>query len=414
MRGVKGKLMPKNIKRIFCLVAVFTVALVAPEIRAQMTGDASAGSSSGSMGSSGSSSTTSSNPGFTNKSDLIGAVAPPFDIVDVLRMQRVGLQDEVIVNALRSRYHPLILTDEERNTLKTHGVSDRVIVALEDPYGIGIQNVRTNMQAAEAAEAPPVAQTAKQAEDADPHKPTLKTRPPAGNPDSSGQGGQVYVGQSNPSQEPINVSPSSAGNSNPPQDSMKVAAAPPAGGSPATQNSAPTNEASLDIPHAPVTNIAPQPVMKVVSKPIGPGVYLRHGSDWERVDEEPVFWRHHGDKDQAIDGSVLRPESATQTYPGGSDFLIITTHETSAIQYELVRFKSDADKRTFKPAPSGEVYNAGGGDLVHFDPQQLGPSSWLVSIHDVAPGEYGFLPPVTSQVHSTTNLATTLYTFRVK
>lgn len=409
--------MPKNIKRLFCLVAVLAVALAAPAIRAQTTGDtSSAGGSSGGYGSSSSSSATSANPGFANKSDLIGAVAPPFDIEDVLRMHRVGLQDEVVVNALRSRYHPLILTDDERKTLKTAGVSDRVIVALEDPYGIGIQNVRTNMQAAEAAVAPPVAQTPKQAEDADPHKPTLKTRPPASNPDASVQGGQVYVGQSNPPQEPINVSPGSSGisNPNPSQDSTKSAAAPLAGGSPTTQNSASANEASLDIPHAPVTKIAPQPVMKVVSKPIGPGIYLRHGSDWERVDEEPVFWRHHGDNDKEIEGSVLRPESATQTYPGGSDFLIITTHDTSAIQYELVRFKSEQDKRTVKPAPSGEVYNAGGGDLVHFDPQQLGPSSWLVSLHDVAPGEYGFLPPVTSQVHSTTNLATTLYTFRVK
>lgn len=402
--------MPKNIKYLLCLIAVLTSALAVPAILAQTTGDISGGGASSGLGSSSGSSTNSSSPGFTNKSDLIGAIAPPFDIVDVLRMHRVGLQDEVIVNQLRSRYHPLILTDDERKTLKTAGISDRVIVALEDPYGIGIENVRTNMQAAEATGASPVAQTAKQAEDADPHKPILKTRPSAVNQDASDQGGQVYVGQSNPPQEPILATPET------PAVAGGSPVAPVAtGGSPATQNSAQTNEvASLDIPPAPVTNIAPQPVMKVVSTPIGPGVYLRHGSDWERVDEEPVFWRHHGDKDQVIDGSVLRPESATQTYPGGSDFLIITTHETSAIQYELVRFKSEADKRTFKPAPSGEVYNSGGGDLVNFNPQQLGPSSWLVSIHDVSPGEYGFLPPVTSQVHSTTNLATTLYTFRVK
>jgi hypothetical protein len=290
------------------------------------------------------------------------------------------------------------LKDDERKTLKDAGVSDRVIVALEDPYGIGIANVRENLKASEAV-APPVAQTPKQAEDADPHKPTLKTRPVPEKPNDPA-GGQVYVGQSNPPEDTVRTVSSQATGT--------------AHSGALSTNGANHGEANLDIGHASVTSVPPQPVTKVVSKPLKAGVYLRHGSDWERVDEEPVYWHHHGDKDKDVEGSVLRPLSATQTYPGGSDFLIITTHGTSAIQYELARLKTDEDKRTFKPAPAGQVYNTGGGDLVHFDPLKLGPSSWLVSLHDVPPGEYGFLPPVTTEVHSTTNLATTLYTFRVK
>ncbi len=389
--------MHKNFNRLFCAIAVFAVVFTGTEGYAQvMGGGMSAESTTGSgTGGTGGQNGMTASPEFRDKSDLNGAIVPPFDLEDVLRMHRVGLQDEVIVNALRKRYHPLILTDENRKTLKSDGVSDRVVVAIEDPYGIGIKNVCENMRAAEG-EAPPVAQTARQAEAVDPHRPMLKTRTASNNQGTSVEGAEVY-----------------SGTSSPPPDSTIAVASEPSDVAPAP-NPALGAEAKLDISKPPLTGIPPKPVMKVVSKPIGPGVYLRHGSDWERVDEEPVYWRHHGDNDKDIEGSVLRPQSATQTYPGGSDFLIITTKETSVIQYELMHLKADEDKRTFKPAPARQVYNNGGGDLVRFDPLQLGPSSWLISIRDVPPGEYGFLPPVTSQVHSTTNLATTLYTFRVK
>lgn len=384
----KKENMQRHFKRLFCLIAISAIAFQVSPSRAQMTGGATTGAMAGNggTGTSGGANGMQASPGFTNKSDLISAIAPPFDVDDVLRMHRVGLQDEVIVNALRLRYHPLILTGEEKTRLKNAGVSERVIDAMEDPYGIGLANVRANMEAAEGA--PPVAETARQAWEANPHRPKLHTRP------SQNVGGHVYVGQSHPPSEPI-LSGSDAANSS---------SAPASGFA----------ESKLDLSTSPATRVLPEPVMKVVSKPIGPGVYLRHGSAWERVDEEPVYWHHHIESDKDIEGSVLRPQSATQAYPGGSDFLFITANGTSAIQYELVRLKQDVDKRTFRPAPAGQVYNAGGGDLVQFNPQQLGPSSWLVSLRGVSPGEYGFLPPVTSQVHSTTNLATTLYSFRVK
>jgi hypothetical protein len=328
--------------------------------------------------------------GFQNPDDKLTAVAPPFDVEDVLRMHRVGLQDEVIDNALRTRYHPLVLTDAERSVLKGAGISDRVIVAIEDPYGIGIQNVRSNMAAANS-EAPPVAQTEKQAREADPKTPKL-TRRSESNSVGSGSG-DVYVGQSHPDSltDIGNDGGKSSANAGAPASSM----------------------ASLDLRNTPVTHVPPEPTTKIVSQPIGPGVYMRHGSEWERVGGEPIYWNHHGDRN--IEGSILRPESSSQTYPGGTDFLVITAAGTSAIQYQFVRLHANDVRRTFVPAPAGGVYTAGGGvDLIRFDPQQLGPSSWLISLHDVAAGEYGLLPPVTSQIHSTTNQSTTLFTFRIK
>lgn len=377
--------MQRVFKSRYCLFAVLTVLIGTTANYAQtanmgtsqsMTGNSQLGTTGGNQNNTG---------GYLDPADALTAVAPPFDVVDVLRMHRVGLQDEVIVNALRSRYHPLVLTDSERTALRTAGVSDRVIVAIEDPYGIGIQNVRANMAAANS-EAPPVAQTEKQALEADPKTPKLVRRSESSNVGSGS--GDVYVGQSHPDSSPGIRNDSEKSNAN-------------------------TGTTSLDVSNATVTHIPPEPTTRIVKQPIGPGVYMRHGSEWERVGGEPIYWHHHGDR--SIEGSILRPESSTQTYPGGTDFLVITEDGTSAIQYQFLHLHEDDVRRTFRPATAGGVYTAGGGgDLMLFDPQQLGPSSWLISLHDVPAGEYGLLPPVTAQVHSTTNLSTTLYTFRIK
>ncbi len=376
----------------YCLCAAFVVSVGTTSIYGQMPSMGMSQSMPGNsqMGTGTPGIGQNNSGGYQNPDDALTAVAPPFDVEDVLRMHRVGLQDDVITNALRTRYQPLILKDAERSALKAGGVSERVIVAIEDPYGIGIQNVRANIATANS-EAPPLAQTAQQARDADPKTPKLIKR------SESSESGDVYVGQSHPQSSMDTGSDRDKPNDN--NGNADVAAG---------------STSSLALNAAPATHIPPEPTTRIVSRPIGPGVYLRHGSEWERVGGEPIYWNHpHGDK--SIEGSILRPSSSTQTYPGGTDFLVITADGTSAIQYQLVRLHSNDVRRTFTPASAGGVYTAAGaGDLMRFDPQRLGSSSWLISLHDVPIGEYGLLPPVTTKVHSTTNLSTMLYTFRIK
>jgi len=69
--------------------------------------------------------------------DDISAVAPPFDVEDVLRMHRVGLQDEVIIQALRARFHPMTLSADDLELLTKNSVSPTVISVMEDPFRDG-------------------------------------------------------------------------------------------------------------------------------------------------------------------------------------------------------------------------------------------------------------------------------------
>ena len=339
----------------------------------------SGGSMSGMGGGFGSSqqSSTGDSGASKNSADAITAVAPPYDVDDVLRMHRAGLQDEVIVNALRGRYHPLVLNGTDRLRLKDHGVSEIVVSAMEDPYGIGLENVR-----ASAAATPGVTPSIL------PKKAEPVQAPLARKPD--------LVLHKWPKSEPTPAADTADTNSHPESDSVATSLA--------------------DLEHVRISTSPVPPTTMNVTKPSGPGVYMCHGSTWQRVAPEPIFWSHSkGEATKHIEGYVLRPQSSTMALDGGGEFLVIVSGNTSVIQYQLVRMRSKNGRREFHPANSGAVYTSGGaGDLVRFDPERLGPSSWLVSLRNLPTGDYGFLPPSLSVLHSTTDLASSIYTFHAK
>jgi hypothetical protein len=318
----------------------------------------------------------------TASADAITGIAPPYDVDDVLRMHRVGLQDEVIINALRGRYHPLVLTDEERNKLHTHGVSEEVVYALEDPYDIGIENVRSAAKVA-AGDGPQVAPR----QPAQEKTPSLKRR-----------------SEDKPAIEPTAASKVKAPS---PGTTEEGVSHPPADNVPLT--------AKLDIPNS-QRSAAPPPTRMVVNHPSDPGVYIRRRSAWERIEAEPIAWSHKkDDPTKNVEGTVPKVVSSTVTFPGEGDFLVIVKANTSVIQYQLLHLHEKDGNRVFKPAKSGATYTtAGVGDLMSFNPERLGPSSWLVSLRELPAGDYGFLPPIDSQLKSTTDLSSTLYTFHLK
>jgi hypothetical protein len=83
----------------------------------------------------------------------------------------------------------------------------------------------------------------------------------------------------------------------------------------------------------------------------------------------------------------------------------VTPEGVSVVQYQLVRINSKHTGREFHAAL--------GREAVAYNPQKLGATVWLVSLHDLPRGDYGFLPPVRGELHSTTGFARAIYTFRV-
>jgi hypothetical protein len=146
------------------------------------------------------------------------------------------------------------------------------------------------------------------------------------------------------------------------------------------------------------------------------GVYRRiNGAGWGTVTAETVAWKHNGENPvKRAEGHLPGATSSTKIISTNSDFLIVTPEDVSVVQYQLVRIRSKHTGREFHPAPGGDAFGGGGNsEVVAYNPQKLGSTVWLVSLHNLPRGDYGFLPPVRGQLHSTTGFAKAIYTFHV-
>lgn len=334
------------------LEPVLLMLLLAPWAAGQSTG-----ASSGAL--TGVSSFGSDQPSFArNPADDITAVAPPFNVEDVIRMHNAGIQDEVLLNLLRARCHPLKLSPDDRARLISNSVSDTVIRAMEFPVG-----KPANEPAQSAQVHPPLPAPAA--------KPGDGVRPPAAPPGS------------------VNLE----------SPSLTM---------PGIPLPRPATEVVAAVPSAAESGAAVEPTQ--------PGIYFRTGTFWEPLATESILWRHNSDSPtRNIHGYLAGPVSTLAADRNG-DFLVITPDSVSVMGYQLVRMHNDKRGRYFRPAANSDVdgSSVASGDNVSYSPERLGPTRWLISPRDLPTGEYGFLPPPLSDVRSVTGFSTTLFTFRME
>jgi hypothetical protein len=320
------------------------ILLATPFAAAQMQGGGQgAGISSGSGSENGSTSAR-------NPADDVTAVAPPFDVEDILRMSRVGLQDEVIINALRARFHPMQLTAQDLQLLRKHSVSEAVIAVMENP----------------------------------------QANPKDVKPASCAPGTES-------SSSPATCAPGNTPVPEPPAGDKSVSSA-TAEGSASTQPAENKNkEAKQGLPQE-------------------PGIYRRiPGAGWEMVSGEKVQWAHDLETPtRNIHGQLSGPMSKTFTKSAETDFLIVTPERLSIVQYQLLKLHVNKGIRTFQPGPNGHAF---GGlinqEVIPYTPQRISPTVWLISLNNPLQGEYGFLRPQNSVLHSSTGFDDQIYTFHV-
>ncbi len=414
------------------LLAAIVLTIAAPAVLvAQQSGGG--GMTGGGMGAGMGQSSGNSDGGGSKRSaaDDISAVAPPFDVDDVLRMHRVGLQDEVIIQALRARFHPVALTDADRELLTKNSVSLAVISALEDPFGTGVHpKVEAKAQASdtptlENSQAKPPANQPDQAASA---KKTKDAKADVSKPDPvSGQA--AVASESNPRAtraEKTNV-PAPAANATGATASASHSGSTSLKPSPAHYQSGPSNEIAkvpafpvsasmrLPIPN-PGSDSAPVAPLSVENAPKAPGIYRRiSGGGWAQVSMETVTWKHsEEDPTKHVEGRLYGVVSPTSSAAANADLLIVTPPNVSVVQYQLLKMRLNHSGRDFRPEQSGNV--VGGSersDVLGYNPQRLGPNVWVVSLHDLSGGDYGLLPPIQGELHSTTGFAKSIFTFHV-
>lgn len=321
----------------------------------------------------GGSQTTGNGRTVRNPADDITAVAPPFDVEDVIRMHRVGLEDEVIINELRARYHPLKLSREQRALLIKNGVSGKVIAAMEDPWG----------------RAPVVLQ------------PLQETRPAPG-PGASPAG-------LHPPASPARPDLTTAGH----HDTAASGSLPGC----SIEGLSDTARLLNPCPNGPITKTYefPEP-LPPLHLPEVPGIYRRTlGDQWVPLAQETVLWDHDPDvATRGVEGYVAGIESPITSQPSDCDLLIITPKVVSVVQYQLVRLHVGKESRSFHPTVGGDAFGGGANpDIVPYAPVRLASRAWIVSLRGLKTGDYGFLPPLIAPLHSPTGMPAAMFTFHV-
>jgi hypothetical protein len=148
------------------------------------------------------------------------------------------------------------------------------------------------------------------------------------------------------------------------------------------------------------------------------GVYYRlpgHGKDaapsgeWTELKTERVTFESggaaksiltHGIIAKDMNGHLNGPKS-TLVLPTGVEILVYAPTGTDAEEYEFVRFRQHSDNREFRTLTGGVFHSHTGSDRdeIEFHPQKIAPQMYTFTVPiDIEKGEYGILPPGSSNI----------------
>jgi hypothetical protein len=156
------------------------------------------------------------------------------------------------------------------------------------------------------------------------------------------------------------------------------------------------------------------------------GVYWKKAGAWADIPPEIVYFKTGGVLWQIgtlgivkgdINGHINLKHSATQI---GSirDFLhlLVRVQEAVAIsEYQLLQLHVQGNSREFRTVTGGVLHVSGGAtrDLLPFESKKVAPRTYEIMLPQLKPGEYGLLPPPSSDATSSSGRIGKIYSFRI-
>jgi hypothetical protein len=102
--------------------------------------------------------------------------------------------------------------------------------------------------------------------------------------------------------------------------------------------------------------------------------------------------------------------------PTGVNILIYTPVGTQAEEYDFLRFREHSNNREFRVKTGGVFHSESGSqrDEIEFHPHKIAPQMYMFTVPiDIEKGEYGVLPPGSSNVPGISN-AGKIFTFSIR
>ena len=155
------------------------------------------------------------------------------------------------------------------------------------------------------------------------------------------------------------------------------------------------------------------------------GVYYKdHDGQWTPLKTERVQFKSGGWVKSALTNNIIKQdmngyldaEHSPLRLDTGVDLLIYAPAGTQAEEYDLVRFREKTHGREFRVKTGGVFHSETGSDRdeVEFHPHKLGPQMYTFTVpRDIEKGEYGVLPPGSSNTPGVSN-AGKIFTFSIR
>jgi hypothetical protein len=153
------------------------------------------------------------------------------------------------------------------------------------------------------------------------------------------------------------------------------------------------------------------------------GVYYQKGESWADLHPEVVNFKTGGVLKTIgtagivkgdVNGHLNGDHSSTQLKTPVT--LLVYTHEGVDItEYQFLRLRESKDAREFRTVTGGVMHVSGGAtrDLVPFEGKKIAPRTYQILFPNLGSGEYGLLPPASSDATSSSGRIGKIYSFRV-
>jgi len=115
-----------------------------------------------------------------------------------------------------------------------------------------------------------------------------------------------------------------------------------------------------------------------------------------------------------INGHVNGDHSNTQLKTP-VDILVYTQEGVAITEYQLLRLHESKDAREFRTVTGGVMHVSGGAtrDLLPFESKKLAPRTYEIVLPNIGGGDYGLLPPASSDATSSSGRIGKIYSFRI-
>jgi len=185
-----------------------------------------------------------------------------------------------------------------------------------------------------------------------------------------------------------------------------------------TRNSGGSATASAPAPAGavPAPATAAGPVTEV-------GVYYMKGEAWVELMPEVVNFKTGGVLKTIgtagivkgdVNGHVNGDHSKTSVKSPVS-LMVYAPDGVAITEYQLLRLRDSKDSREFRTVTGGVLHVSGGAtrDLVPFDNRKTAPRTYEIVLPNLGAGEYGLLPPSTSDSTGNSGRIGKIYSFRI-